>query len=345
MRSAEFWQRLLAAELAPAKNRVLLEELGSFALDPIGRIGRHPILTDAEHKRMEIADMGALAKALSEGLSILELDDYPESLRESGNVPPALFAKGDPSCLYGPVVAIVGTRSASAYGRACAYKFAQALAKSGVTVISGGALGIDAAAHKGALEAGGKTAAVLATGVETVYPAVHHSLFQSISKSGCLVSQFSIGSKLADYKFLIRNFLVAALSQAVLVIEAPARSGAISTANAANDLGREVFVLPANIDNFGFQGSFSLLRDGATLVTHPDQILESLQIEPMKEEPFEEASDIGKRILATLTSDPLATELIVERSGLETSEVLSELTMLELDGRVIRGPNGYALMP
>jgi len=345
LRSAEFWQRLLSAELAPAKNRVLLEELGSFALDPIDRVARHPIFSDVERKRLESADMSALAKAQANGLGILEFDDYPEILQESGNVPPALFFKGDVSCLFGPTVAIVGTRSASTYGRACAFKFANALAKAGVTVISGGALGIDAAAHKGALDAGGKTAAVLATGVETVYPAVHHSLFQQISNSGCLVSQFAVGSKLADYKFLIRNILVASLSHAVLVIEAPARSGAISTATAANELGREVFVLPANIDHFGFQGSFSLLRDGATIVTHPDQILESLQIEPQPDEQLVDASEIGKLILATLTSNPVSTELIVERSGLETSEVLSELTMLELDGHVIRGPNGYALVP
>ena len=311
----------------------------------MSRIGHHPVLSDGERKRLESADMSALAKAQGSGINLLEFEDYPEILQESGNVPPALFLKGDAGCLYGPVVAIVGTRSASTYGRACAFKFASALAKAGVTVISGGALGIDAAAHKGALDAGGKTVAVLATGVEAVYPAVHHNLFQQIAASGCLVSQFALGSRLADYKFLIRNILVASLSQAVLVIEAPARSGAISTATAANELGREVFVLPANIDHFGFQGSFSLLRDGATIVTHPDQILESLQIEPLPEEQAVEASAIGNRILATLTSNPLSTELIVERSGLETSEVLSELTMLELDGRVIRGPNGYALIP
>jgi len=345
LRSAEFWQRLLAAELAPAKNRVLLEELGSFASDPLDFLAAHSLLTDAEKRRMQAADMAPLAKALKEDVGVLEYDDYPELLLESGNMPAALFVKGNPACLYQPVVAIVGTRSASTYGKACAYKFAQALAKAGVTVISGGALGIDAAAHKGALEAGAKTAAILATGVDTVYPPVHHHLFQQIAASGCLVSQFAVGSKLADYKFLIRNVLVAALSSAVLVIEAPARSGAISTATAANEMGREVFVVPANIDHFGFQGSFALLRDGATLVNHPDQILESLQITPEQPDEFDEASDFGKLILAALTSEPVSTEQIVEKSGLDTSDVLSELTVLELEGRVIRGPSGYALTP
>ncbi len=275
----------------------------------------------------------------------MEEPDYPELLAEGGNVSPALFVKGSIQSLFAPTVGIVGTRAASTYGKACAFKFAQALARAGVTVVSGGALGIDAAAHKGALDGGGQTVAVLATGITTVYPSVHHSLFQQIATSGCLMSQFSVGSKMADYKFLIRNTLVAALSQAVIVIEAPARSGAISTATAANELGREVFVVPANIDHIGFQGSFSLLRDGATLVNHPDQILESLQIETRAPEPLEEASAAGQAILAALTSNPIATEHVVERTGLDTAEVLSELTVLELEGRVIRGQGGYSLRP
>ena len=131
----------------------------------------------------------------------------------------------------------------------------------------------------------------------------------------------------------------------MVVIEAPAKSGALSTATAANELGREVFVLPANIDLFGFQGSFSLLRDGATLVTHPDQILESLQIEPVAAIEPATATSMGSLILSVLTSIPISTEKIVELTGLEPSEVLSELTDLELEGRVIRGSGGYALRP
>ena len=345
MRSPEFWQRLLSAELAPAKNRVLLEELGSFVDDPFARLARHPLLTDIERRRLEGADMDLLRGESARGIGVLEWDQYPEILQESGNVSPALFVKGNPECLNGPTVGIVGTRSASAYGRACAYKFAQALAQSGVTVISGGALGLDAAAHKGALEAGGKTVAVLATGVDAVYPSVHSGLFRQISQSGCLVSQFAVGSRLADYKFLIRNILIASLSQAVLVIEAPARSGAISTATAANELGREVFVIPANIDHFGFQGSFGLLRDGASLVVNPDQLLEALGMEPVPQAAAVPPSDEGSAILKVLSSSPLSTERIVELTEMTTSDVLSELTMLELEGRVIRSPMGYALIP
>ncbi len=345
MRSPEFWQRLLSAELAPAKNRVLLEELGSFHSDPLSQLLQSPLLTENEKVRAKSLGMDALHKALSEGVSILEFEDYPELLHESGNVSPALFVKGDATCLYEPTVAIVGTRVASVYGRACAYKFAHALASSGVTVVSGGALGIDAAAHKGALDAGGHTAAVLATGMDIVYPRVHNGLFQQIAGSGCLVSQFAIGSRMNEFKFLIRNVLVASLSSAIIVIEAPAKSGALSTATAANELGREVFVLPANIDMHGFQGSFSLLRDGATMVTHPDQVLESLQIEPRAMAAPVEASGPGNQILAVLSSMPMTTEKIVDLTGLDPAEVLSEITLLELEGRVMRGAGGYALIP
>ncbi len=261
------------------------------------------------------------------------------------NMPPVLFVDGDLSCLSGPTVAIVGTRNASTYGKACAQKFAEALARAGVTIVSGGALGIDGAAHKGALAGGGKTAAVLAGGVDYIYPAVHGGLFEQIRRSGCLVSQFSVGSKPAEYKFLQRNVVVAALSDAVLVVEAPPKSGALSTAQAAVEMGRDVFVVPANIDAEGFRGSFHLIRDGATLVSHPNQILEDMQIEPARKEEAAPASSMGEMILAVLGSATLATEFIVERTGLDTAEVLSELTMLELEGRVMRDASGYALRP
>ena len=148
-----------------------------------------------------------------------------------------------------------------------------------------------------------------------------------------------------EFKFLVRNVLIASLSSAIIVIEAPAKSGALSTATAANELGREVFVVPANIDMNGFYGSFGLLRDGATILTHPDQVLESLQIEPVQDAPRELASGVGEQILSVLSSSPLSTEKIVELTGLEPAEILSEITILELDGRVMRGSGGYIVTP
>ncbi len=340
-----FWQQFLAAEMSGSKGRVLLERLDPSCVDPVTELEQFEALTPAERKRMSLASRTAFEAALSRGVFVVEADSVPGVYPESPTAP-ALFVDGALDCLDQPTVAIVGTRSASTYGRAVAEKFAESLAKAGVTIVSGGALGIDAAAHRGALNAGGSTVAVLAGGVDHVYPAVHGGLFRQIKDSGCLVSQYAVGTKPIEYRFLERNGLIAALSLAVLVIEAPARSGALRTAHEAADLGREVFVVPANIDNLNFRGSFNLLRDGATLVDNPYQILESLGIEPTPHVPeVAAASSVGEQILSVLTVSPLAAEFIVERTGLPTAEILSELTLLELEGRVIRDAGGYALRP
>ena len=288
--------------------------------------------------------MVAAAREIVPEATLLLGDALPTNLVEAQG-PPAVFAHGDVSALDAPCIAIVGTRSASAYGKACAQKFAEGFARAGVTVVSGGALGVDAAAHTGALAAGGRTAAVLAGGVDNVYPAVHGGLFARIRASGCIVSGFACGAKPGEHKFLLRNDLIASLCAAVLVIESPPKSGALRTAATAADLGREVFVVPATIDNRAYWGSFNLLRDGATLVYHPDQILLSLGIEPVSVSVAAAPEGDAERILASLTVEPLDPEKIVESTGLDASTVLSELTLLEIDGRIIRHAGGYAIRP
>lgn len=341
--TSRFWQALLLAEVSVSKSRVLFEDLGSSPFD-LNQLRRHPALAPEERKRLEQYSDDALKIAQELGANVHLPHEFPELLAEA-DVAPAIYTLGDQRCLERPTVAIVGTRDASVYGRACAQKFGEALARAGVTVISGGAHGIDTAAHKGALHAGGSTAAVLAGGVDHVYPSVNAGLFRQIQESGCLVSQFAIGSKPRDYKFLIRNGLIAALSHAVVVIEAPVKSGALFTAVQAAELGREVFVIPANVDMASFRGSFNLLRDGATLVYHPNQVLEALDLVPVSAPELAPASTTGERILAELGTNPIPSEMIVERTGLSTSEVLSELTMLELDGRIVREGPGYCLKP
>lgn len=344
MPSSRFLQRLLASEASATKSRVLLEELGSLAdNEAISALFSHPILTDGERRRAQQAPEEALFVAEREGVRLRFGDALPELVREAPGTPSAFFYHGDGSALDAPCIAIVGTRSASTYGKACAMKFAEAFARAGVTVVSGGALGIDAAAHKGALDAGGRTVAVLAAGVDNVYPAVHAGLFRQIREQGCLVSQFAVGTKPADYRFLVRNALIAALCQAVLVVEAPLRSGAMRTAHAAAEYGRDVFVVPANIDMLSFTGSFHLMREGAALAAHPDDVLESIGVDPAPAFEPEAPSSVGDRILSVLTTAAIPAEKIVELSGLDTAEVLSELTMLELEGRVIRDAGGYAI--
>jgi len=145
---------------------------------------------------------------------------------------------------------------------------------------------------------------------------------------------------------LARNHIIAALSQAIVVVEAPERSGAIHTANRANELGRQVFVVPANIDNVNFRGSHALIRDGATLVDHPDQVLNAIGISPGVEvSPNLPIGDVAAKILTTLSTTPLAVEFILDRTGLPMSDVISELTIMELEGRIIHDAGGYALKP
>lgn len=338
--NAEFYQRLLAAELAPTKSRSLFGETGSLVE---GELLNSPLLTDKERERARKADIAAMEAALAAGVHLILPDAYPDPLANVDIPPPALFADGDVAALHAPTVAIVGTRDASAYGRACAYKFAQTFARAGVTVVSGGALGIDASAHKGALDEGGATVAVLAGGIDHVYPAVHAPLFRKIRERGCLVSQFAVGSRPNEYKFLQRNALIAMLSLAVVVIEAPYKSGALRTAHDAADIGRDVFVVPGGIDQPNFGGSHHLIRQGATFVDSPNQVLMEIGVEPVRPKAVTPVgSSTAEAILSVLSVQPISTEAIVDRTGLDPTEVLSELTMLELDGRVVRDSVGYA---
>ncbi len=310
------------------------------------RVINSRLLSPQERERAANAPMATLDAVPTSGMGLLDPPSLPERYTQSKSLPPALFCWGDPSCLAGPLVAIVGTRAASTYGKAAAQKFAEAFARAGVTVVSGGALGIDAAAHKGALAADGKTAAVLLTAIDRVYPRVHYGLFEQIKKNGCLLSQFALGVvSNREYRPLMRNHTVAGLCSALVVVEAPERSGALSTAASANELGRQVFVVPANIDNVNFRGSHALIRDGATLVDHPDQVLEALGIAPAASSEASKASfsPIQKQILAVLSTEPLATEFIVAKTGAETSTVLSELTLLELEGKIFKERGGYAI--
>ncbi len=338
-----FWQRIIGSELPPDKIWPLWNDLASSD-NREERLLSHSSLSAAERLRIQRPITAEAESAMRSGIRVVPHDEYPQQFQSVRTKLPALFARGEWAVTHRPAVGIVGTRSASAYGRAVAHKFAEAFARAGITVVSGGALGIDAAAHKGAIAAGGATVAVLAGGVDVIYPRVHAGLFSEITQNGCLVSQFAVGAKPWQHLFLVRNRLVAALSQAILVVEAPARSGALSTAGAANDLGRDVYVVPANIDNENFRGSHALLRDGAILVDHPDQVLEGLGIAAPDAAQFTpNVSEIGARIVSILSIEPLSAERISEQTGVPAAIVLSELTTLEMDGLVQRTGRGYAV--
>lgn len=233
------------------------------------------------------------------------------------------------------------------YGLAAAQKFAEALSDSGVCIASGGALGIDASAHEAVLKQGGKTLAVMPCGLDVAYPAVHRPLYNRIRESGLLLSQFAFGVMPRKVSFLERNRLIAALSDGVLIVEAPEHSGSLSVAHEAAELGKQVFVVPANISMLGFRGSHALIRSGAALVDHPDQILADLGIErrPASRTSKPDPGGLSSKILKALTVEPQSAEKIAAACGQEAGAILAELTMLELEGTVIRAPGGYALRP
>lgn len=345
--AGEFWQYLLAAELPNRRAAALVREFRKAYENEPSAAPWMRSLTEAESARVAETRIDRFHRAMDHGARIVEPHEYPTRLRDIGDAPPAVFAWGDFASLQSRTIAIVGTRNASTYGKAVAQKFAEKLALAGLTIVSGGALGVDAAAHEGALVAKGKTVAVLAGGVDYIYPAQHGGLFQRIRGSGCLVSQFAAGSKPSRYRFVGRNHLIAGLSEAVLVVEAPASSGALITSHAAMEMGRQVFVVPANVDQVRFKGSHALIRDGATLVDCPEHVLQDLRVEtPISAEPpVTNLTKTQQRIMACLNTTALAPELICAQLQMDSSEVLAELTMLEVDGHVIRDGGGFAKRP
>jgi DNA processing protein len=248
------------------------------------------------------------------------------------------------------MVAIVGTRNASSYGLAAAQKFAEVLARAGAVVVSGGAIGIDTAAHSGALQAGGQTVAVLGTGIDQVHPAENRELFDQIAKQGLLVSQYACAERGDRASFIQRNDVIAGLAHAVLVVELPAKSGALATARAASEFGREVFAVPGMITMHNFYGSHNLIRNGATLVDSPDQILQALEKTLPEERPEpDEGEDplnpLAGQIVAHLQREPLSLDRLQELTGLSVSDLMAELTTLELEGVLFQDANGYSLRP
>lgn len=346
--SPEFWQLLLLAEL-PSLRRNAVEARARRAgtnVDWRRFFGEAAELRPADRERLAKADLEAVQKAIAMGAEILDRNALPEKFSAAPGAPAALFCRGSFEALTRPSVGIVGTRGASTYGKAVARKFAEAFARAGMAVVSGGAQGIDAAAHDGAIEGKGSTVCVMACGIDRAYPASHRSLFERIQGTGCLISQFPAGWTPRNDSFVQRNATIALLSDALLVVEAPERSGALITANRANEYGRPVFVVPGNISTSSFRGSHALIRDGATLVDHPDQVLLEMGLAPTLTLNAESAATTEQRaILKILGAEPILADRIAELSGVDPTAVLSELTMLELDGRVLRGPGGYVLAP
>ncbi|MCH8273648.1 MAG: DNA-protecting protein DprA [Armatimonadetes bacterium] len=341
MRQQEFWQALLSLDLPPRKSRELLERLGTACLSA-DDLASSRVLSSSE--RLCLQEQKPLSEVQRRLLRVvsIEEDAYPANLRLLCDPPAALMVEGDLKPEDELAVAIVGTRRATPYGRAVARKLAADLAAGGVTVVSGGAHGIDAEAHAGALGAGGRTIVVAGSGLDRPYPAANRSLFARVVKNGAVLTQFALGTAPDYWRFPLRNYTIAGLVRAVVVVEAPQGSGSLSTANAAVDEGRHVFATPAAVGSQGHAGSFRLINDGATLLYTPDQVFEALGVERrVAEREPPELTDTQNNILERLTREPELVDNLSEALGLSAGVVLADLTKLEIEGLVARSAGGY----
>ena len=298
--------------------------------------------TNLLRTRTQVDLDGEMAKVERAGAALLTPEDanYPSLLKNLPDPPLALYLRGTILPQDDLALAMVGTRKATGYGRDAAAFFARQLAQQGVTIVSGLAHGIDSAAHRSALEAGGRTIAVLGCGIDRVYPPDHAELARQITQQGALISEFPVGSKPEARHFPRRNRIISGLSLGVLVVEAPEKSGAMITADLAAEQGRDVFAVPGTIFNAASTGTNRLIQDGAKLVMTVEDILDELNIAQRKVEArtlTRQIAPTGKEepaLLRFLSAQPLPVDELVRQSGLSTAEVLSTLTVLELQGYI-----------
>ena len=358
MTDRKAWLALNAAELPPRKAAELIDRYGS----PEAAISAGPrdllsagLLSSGEVSRLTAAagrDHTTEIHKLGElGVRIVTIRDseYPANLRQIHDPPPVLFARG--SLLAGDerCVAIVGTRRVTPYGRLVSETLARDLAARGVTVVSGLAVGADAAAHRGALSAGGRTIGVLACGIDVPYPRDTMELREQAVQHGAVLSEVPLGTPARRHRFHSRNRLISGLALGVVITEAPERSGALITANMAADQGREVFAVPGSINSQFSRGTHALLRDGAHIATSVEDILEVLDLaeavptegaapeegEPESPQALTSDEDV---ILHALSLQQRHVDELINESRLPASRANAGLLMLELKGLVRRLP-------
>lgn len=295
--------------------------------------------------RTEIA--ACLAWAAQAGNHVLTLADaaYPQALLSAADPPLLIYAKGNIGLLNRPAFAIVGSRNATKQGEANAAAFAQALASAGLTIVSGLAAGVDAAAHRGALPEAAATIAVIGTGCDRIYPARNEMLAREIAAKGVIVSEFAVGTPPLAANFPRRNRLIAALARGCLVVEAARQSGSLITARLSAEAGREVFAIPGSIHSPQSKGCHALIKQGAKLVEAACDILEELRWEVIVNPaaianmaPVPEAET--DPVLVALGGDPCDLDTLVDRTGLAVDALLARLLPLELDGRISQLPGG-----
>ncbi|MES2019288.1 MAG: DNA-processing protein DprA [Pseudomonadota bacterium] len=349
------WLRL---ERTPGVGPVAVQRL-------LQRFDHPPAIFSADHDALLACVSGTVARALRAPLDqrtmayidqvqawlalpgnhVLTLDDpdYPPLLRHIPDPPVLLYVKGRIDLLGAPAVAIVGSRNASVQGVSNAGAFGCALSTSGLTIVSGLALGIDAAAHEGGLRGPGSTVAVVGTGIDRIYPRANEDLARRIAAQGCLVSEYSLGTRPLPENFPRRNRLISGLSSAVLVVEAAASSGSLITARIANDQGRDVFALPGSIHAPLAKGCHKLIKQGAKLVETAADLLDELRLTPQAALGPAAAPDYCgeyQALLLALGHGPVGADALAARCDLAPGLLAGQLLALELAGHVERLPGG-----
>ncbi|HKS15176.1 MAG TPA: DNA-processing protein DprA [Pseudomonas sp.] len=296
-----------------------------------------PAASSEARRSPEVREGAAAARAWIERphqhLLMWDSPGYPALLAEIDDAPPLLFVAGNPAILDQPQLAIIGSRRASPPALDSAAGFSRCLAQAGFTITSGLALGVDGAAHRAALEAGGQTIGVVGTGLQKLYPQSHRALARTMVDSGsALVSEFPLDAGPLPGNFPRRNRIISGLSVGVLVVEAGLASGSLITARLAAEQGREVYAIPGSIHHPGAKGCHQLIRDGALLVESVGQIIESLR--GWQNLPPAPVARVDHPLLALLLAAPLTSEGLARSSGQPLAQVLASLTELELEGRV-----------
>ncbi|PCL19905.1 DNA-protecting protein DprA [Snodgrassella alvi] len=306
-------------------------------------------------------------------LLLLADNDFPAMLTKGLTPPPLLFVRGDSQCLHQPALSIVGSRHATPQAMRITHDFAAALARKGVTIISGMASGADTAAHQGALQAMGTTVAVWGTGIDRVYPARNKNLATQIAAHGCIISEFPLGTRPSPGNFPRRNRLIAALSQGTLVVEAATESGSLITARLAGEMGREVMAIPGSIDNPLSKGCHTLIKQGAKLVENLEDILQECphllqkkDLQSYSHRPHLQTDDMSKSSISADGSEDLSSaqspdcilnpmeqqvldglgygimhpDMLVTTLGMAATDVYAHLVTLELGGWITTLPGG-----
>ena len=365
--SSKYLQSWLALHLVPGMGPVTCKKLVAHfgSPDKVLSADIHDLASVCRLRQKSLNALGSggrqklkalaadeIAKAAERDIRILSCDDpfYPSLLKNIHDPPTVLYVLGNPAALSCKGIGIVGSRAATHYGRNIAAQIAKSLVRQGFTIISGMALGIDTAAHRGALAEEGKTIAVLGCGLDIVYPPGNHLLYKDIAFSGAVVSEYPLGTLPENFRFPARNRIISGLSHGVVVVEAANRSGSLITASHALEQGREVFAVPGRIDSVKSAGTHKLLQEGAKLVHSVNDIAEEFLYAPLpatqvdagkaerEQEFFAELNQEEASLLACLDVYPRTIDELARESGFAPQKVNELLLFLELKGKVYTLP-------